>query len=342
MRRPACSPVTRVLAQAIISCALAGAFSGAAYAQGAQGAAAAYPTRPVTIIIPYSPGSSTEPEVRLYAQKMSEYLGQPFTVDFKGGAGSTLGTAFVAKSAPDGYTLLQVSSAIVIAPLLYKNLTYEPLRDFIPLSQMSKKANVIVVAPSFPAKNLQEFIAYARANPEKVNFGTSGAGGPQHLAAAWLHSATNTRVTFIHYKGGSPGFADLMAGRIDVLTNPLAASIPNIKAGKFRALAVTSQERTSLLPDLPSVAEQDPSLKDYEYSAIIGIIAPRNVPAPVISKLSANLMKVAKSPDVVQKLAGGGAVMIGSTPEEFRKLLVNDTEWFRKLIVENNIKLEED
>ena len=308
MRRTDHRLSSRSASLALIAGTAAGILCGAAWAQGA---ATNYPTRPVTIIIPYSPGSSTEPEVRLYAQKMTEYLGQTFTVDFKPGAGSTLGTAYVAKAAPDGYTLLQVSSAVVIAPLLYKNL--------------------------------QEYIAHARANPEKVNFGTSGAGGPQHIAGAWLHSATNTKVTFIHYKGGSPGFADLMAGRIDVLTNPLAASIPNIKAGKFRALAVTSQERTPLLPDLPSVAEQDPAnLKDYEYSAIIGIIAPRNVPAPVISKLSVNLMKAARSPDIVQKLAGGGAVMIGSTPEEFRKLLVNDTERFRKLIAENNIRLEED
>ena len=322
----------------LAACAMVSALSGVSLAQGS---ATTYPVKPVTIVIPYSPGSSTEPEVRLYAQKLTEFLGQPFTVDFKSGAGSTLGTAYVAKAAPDGYTLLQVSSAFVIAPLLYKNLPYDALKDFIPVSQMSKKANVIVVSPAFPARNLQEYIAYARANPDKINFATSGMGGPQHLFGAWLHGATGTRATFIHYKGGSPGATDLLAGRIDVMTTPLASASSFIKSGKLRALAITSLERTAVLPDLPTMAEQDPAnLRDFEYSAIIGILAPRNTPAAVVSKLADNLARTARSPDVIQKLGAGGAQMVGSTPEEFRRLLVSDSERFRKLIVENDIKLE--
>ena len=312
--------------------------SGAAWAQAAIDA---WPSRPVTIVIPYSPGSATESEVRIYAQKLAEILGQPFQVDFKPGGGSTIGTAHVAKAVPDGYTLLQVSSAFIVASLLYRNLPYDATRDFAPISLMSKKPNVLLVSPSFQAKSLSDYIAYARANPGKINFATSGAGGPQHLVGAMLHSATNTRVTFIHYKGGAPGVPDLLAGRVDVLVNPLAMSLSFMQTGKMRALAILSLERTPLSPDTATVSEQEASLSDFEYSAVIGILAPRQVPVALINKIGANFARTAKSPDVAQKLATGGSVMLGTTPEQYRQHIATETERWRKVIRENDIRLEE-
>jgi tripartite-type tricarboxylate transporter receptor subunit TctC len=300
-----------------------------------------FPAKPVTIIVPYSPGSATETEVRIYAQKMTEIMGQSFLVEFKPGAGATLGAAYVAKAAPDGYTLLQVSSAFIIAPLLYKDLPYEPLRDFAPVSLMSKKPNVLLVNPAFPARTLGEYIAYARANPGKLNFATSGGGGPQHLVGAWLHGATDTKVTFIHYKGGAPSVTDLLAGRVDVLMNPLSMSQPMMQSGKMRALAVMSSERVSSAPDTPTVAEQVPTMKDFEYSAVIGIVAPVKTPPAVVNKLSSNFTRAAKSPDVIQKLAPGGSIMIGSTPEQFRQSMAAESVRFRQLIKDNDIRLEE-
>ena len=307
----------------------------------AQSGAEAFPSKPVTIVVPYSPGSATETEVRIYAQKMTEFMANPFLVEFKPGAGATVGSAYVAKAAPDGHTLLQVSAAFIIAPLLYKNLPYEPLRDFAPVSLMSKKPNVLLVSPSFPARTLAEYIAYARANPGKINFATSGGGGPQHLVGAWLHGATDTKVTFIHYKGGAPGATDLMAGRVDVLMNPLSMSQSMIQSGKMRALAVLSTDRATSSPDTPTVVEQLPDLKDFEYSAVIGIVAPRNTPAAVVSKLSANLARTAKSADVIQKLAPGGSIMIGSTPEQFRQSMATESVRYRNLIRDNDIRLDE-
>ena len=307
----------------------------------AQSGAENFPAKPVTIIVPYSPGSATETEVRIYSQKMTELLSQPFVVEFKPGAGATLGAAYVAKSAPDGYTLLQVSAAFIIAPLLYKDLPYEPLRDFAPVSLMSKKPNVLLVSPNFPARTLAEYIAYAKANPGKINFATSGGGGPQHLVGAWIHGATDTKVTFIHYKGGAPGATDLLAGRVDVLMNPLSMSQAMMQSGKMRALAVMSTERVASAPDTPTVAEQMPSMKDFEYSAVIGIVAPKNVPAAVVNKLSANFARTAKSADVAQKLAPGGSIMIGSTPEQFRQSMAAESQRYRQLIKDNDIKLEE-
>lgn len=307
----------------------------------AQVGAETFPSKPVTIVVPYSPGSATETEVRVYAQKMTELLSNPFVVEFKPGAGATVGTAYVAKAAPDGYTLLQVSSAFVIAPLLYKDLPYEPLRDFAAVSLMSKKPNVLLVSPTFPSKSLADYIAYAKANPGKVNFATSGGGGPQHLVGAWLHGATNTKVTFIHYKGGAPGVTDLIAGRVDVLMNPLSMSQSMMQSGKMRALAVLSAERVPGSPETPTVAEQLPNMKDFEYSAVIGIVAPQKVPAPVLSKLSINFATAAKASDVAQKLAPGGSIMIGSTPEQFRQSMVSESARYKKLILENDIKLDE-
>ena len=316
---------------AALSCAVAVAQSGAD----------SFPAKPVTIVIPFAPGSATETEVRIYGQKMTEYLGQPFVVEFKPGAGATVGTAYVAKAPADGYTLLQVSAAFVISPLLYKSVPYDPFRDFAPVSLMSKKPNVLLVNPTFPSRNFSEYIAYARANPGKVNFATSGAGSSLHLMGAWLHSATNTRVTFIHYKGGSPGVPDLLAGRIDVLPSVLIGALGLMQAGKVRPLAVTSLERTAIAPDALTVAEQEPSMKDFEYSAVIGILAPKNTPAAIVSKLGANFAKAARAPDVVQKMAAGGAIMIGSTPEQYRQSLISESERFRKLIKEIDIKLDE-
>ena len=205
-----------------------------------------YPSRPATIIVPFAAGAVTDIETRLYAQKLTESTGRSFVVDYKTGAGSMIGSAHVAKAAADGYTLLATTQAISIAPLLYKNLSFDPLKDFVFVSMMSKRAPMLLATPSLPVKSVTEYIAYARANPGKINIGTSGPAGGAHLSMVWLHHTTNTKATFIHYKGGALSFTALMGGEVDVTIGSVIAMMPNVRAGKARILAVTSAERAKL------------------------------------------------------------------------------------------------
>ncbi len=305
----------------------------------AQGAAGAYPTKPVLVIVPYVPGGAAGNEARLESTKMSSLMGQPFVVDFKPGAGTTVGTAFVARAIPDGYTLLAVPSGFTIFPAFYTDLSFDTLRDFAPISLMTLKHMGLVVYPSFPVKNFSEYIAYAKANPHKVNFGTSGAGDVIHLAGAWMHSATNTPVTFVHYKGSSPRNIDLLSGRIDVAVLSLLSAVPLVQAGKLRLLGITNDSRSPLVPGMPTIAEQ--GIVGFNAALWQGFAAPSGTSSAIISKLSEGFSKVAKAPEVVGPLEAEGSVMVGSTPAQFRKIIEDETVRWRKLIQDNGIKLEE-
>jgi tripartite-type tricarboxylate transporter receptor subunit TctC len=302
-------------------------------------AAQNYPTRTVTIVIPFAAGASSDIETRIYAQKLSESLGQSFVADFKPGAGGTLGTAYVAKSAPDGYTLMAMSGGFNTAPSLYPDLPYDAQKDFTPVSLMSLRSTAILVSPAAPYRNIKEYVAYAKANPRRINVATAGSGGSPHLNAAWFHGLTNTEVTYVHYKGTSAASIDLVAGRVDVFFGTLLSALPNLKAGKVRAIAIANSQRSPLMPDLATAQEQ--GVPGYDYSSIFGIIGPGGMQPAVLNKLAGELAKIARMPDVVKKIEADGGMAVGSTPEQFRTLIAGEIVRYRKIIQDQKIRLEE-
>ena len=305
----------------------------------AQSAVDSYPAKPVTMVIPFAAGGPVDIEGRRHARKLTELTGQSFILEFKPGAGETIGTAAVARATPDGYTLLVASSSFTISPFLYKGLPYDVVKDFAAVSLVSQRSSLLLAHPSFPVKNFAEFLAYARANPGKLNYGTSGPGGVAHLAGAWLQSATNIKVTFVHYKGAGPLQIDMVAGRTEFGTMNVLAALPLLKSGKLIPIAIQSDQRSQLLPNVPTVAEQ--GVPGYNYRGWFGIVVPAATPPGIINKLSDVFSRSAKSPDVAAPLASEGVDTVGSTPAQFRQLIATEMDRWRKLIQDNGIKLEE-
>jgi len=314
-----------------------GVVPGMALAQGT--AAASWPAKPVQVVAPFAAGGSTEVEGRLYAQKLSELTGQPFLLDFRPGAGSTVGVNYVAKAAPDGYTIMINTAAHTITPAIYKNLPYDPVKDIAPITLMSRRPSVLAVHPSLPVNSPAQYIAYAKANPGKVNYGTTGTGGSPHMAGAWLHSLTGTEATFVHYKGSGQLMTDLLAGRLQATTSTFVTLRAHINSGKLRVLGVTTAQRSPLMPELPAIAEQGAA--GYDYSSWLGFLTTAAVPPAIINKLRGELVKVAAAPDINKKLAGDGVTMLANTPEEFRQFIAVELARWRKLVQEMGIKAEE-
>lgn len=301
--------------------------------------AAAFPTRLVTIVMPFPPGGPSEKESRLYAIKLQSLMGQTFLLDYKPGAAGTIAAAMVSKAAPDGHTLLVVTGSFTTYPALYKDLAFDPIKDFAPVSLMTRRTSVLLISPEHPARNFAEYVAYAKANPGKINYATVGAGGIAHLGAAWLHSATQVKVTYVFYKGGAALMQDLMKGRVDATSAPLLSVLPLIKAGKLRALGFMNDRASDLLPDTRTVAEQ--GVPGFNYASWYGLVAPSATPAAIVNKLSANLAIAAKAPEVAVPLEAEGSYMVGSTPAQFRQMLINETVIWKKVVQEAGIKLEQ-
>lgn len=301
--------------------------------------AATFPSRPVTIVMPFPPGGPSEKESRLYATKLQSLLGQPFVMEYKPGAAGTIAAAQVARAKPDGYTILVVTGGFTTIPSLYKDLPFDPVKDFAPISLMTQRTSVLLINPNHPAKTLPEYLAYAKANPGKVNYATVGAGGIAHLGAAWLHSAANVSVTYLFYKGGAALMLDLIEGRLDATSAPLLSVLPQIKAGKLRALGLMNDRRSDLLPGVRTVAEQ--GVPGFNYASWYGLVAPGATPAAIVNKLSENLAITAKAPEVAAPLEAEGSFMVGSTPAEFRRVILTETATWKKVVAEAGIKLEE-
>src|SRR5579864_6222060 len=250
--------------------------------------AQAYPNRTITLVVPFPPGGSTSIVGRLIADKMSELLGQSIVVDNRGGAGGTVGTKAVAKSDPDGYTLLLgYTGTLAIAPSLYRNAGYDPRKDFAPIGMIGYAPASLVVHPSFPAKTVAEAIAYARANPGKVNFGSAGAGTVSHITGEYFARSAGITLMHIPYKGTSPALSDLLGGHIPMAFAPIPSTHANVSAGLLRALAVTGKTRTSLLPDVPTISEA--GMPGFDASLYYGLVAPAGTPRPVIDRLNSAL-----------------------------------------------------
>lgn len=296
-----------------------------------------FPSKPVTVIVPYAPGGFAGIETQVYATKMSALSGQQFLVDYKAGATGAIGAAHVARARPDGYTLLTVTGGFTIFPAFRNDLPFDILKDFAPVSWISSRVSVLLVSNNLPVKNFEEYIAYARANPGKVNFGTAGVGGINHLSGAWIDSATRTKVTYVHFKGTPVG--EVVAGRIDAVPAGLVASLSFIKSGKARALAVMGDERSPQLPGVPTIAEQ--GIPGYNVNSWLGFVAPAATPPAIVNKLSETFNKAAKSPDVAGPMEAEGIRTIGSTPAQLRQLMVTEVERWKKVVQDGNIRLEE-
>ena len=295
--------------------------------------AADYPTRRVTFIIPFTPGSSTEVAARVYTNALTENLQRQFVIDFKPGAGSTIGTNFVAKAPPDGYTLLFFTSSFLTSAAVYKNLPYDPIGDFAPVSLLSKRPLVLVVNPQLPFHSVKDYLAFVRANPGKVNVSTPGSGTASHFASALLYSLTATQVTFIHYKGGAGQLLDLIAGRNQATVVTLESAMPHLKSGKLRPLGITTREHIGTMPTLRPLAEL--GVPDYEYSGGLGVLAPRGTPRPIVQKLSGELARVAKSREVARRMEG--SFMVGSPPEELAESIAASIKRFKEIAREAGI-----
>ena len=304
----------------------------------AQSAADAFPSRPVTLVIPVAAGGPTDVEGRPYSKKMSELLGQPFVLDYKAGAGGTIGTAVVAKAPADGYTLLVIAGSFTVMPAVYKNLAFDTLKDFAPLSLMSEKPQILLASPSFAARTYPEYLAYAKANPGKINLGVTAQAGVNHLMVTWMNTLSNSKVAYIAYKGEGPLLPDLLSGRLDAAAIGVGTAIRLAKAGKVRALGSSLTTRSKVWPDLPTIAEQ--GNPQFSYTSWLGIGAPGGTPVAVVNKLSENFAKTARSAEVTGTLEPDGWVMVGSTPAQFRQLIVTETERWKKVVQDNGIVAE--
>lgn len=317
------------------------ALLGAAAMLLSAGAAAqsSFPAKPVTVIIPFAPGGPVDIEGRRHAARMQEIMGQPFVLDYKPGAGETIGANYVAKSAPDGYTLLVGSASFTINPYLYKNLPYDIMKDFAPVSLVSQRNSMLLARSGFPANNVKELVAYAKANPGKVNWGTTGPGSISHLSGAWFANAAGVDVTLVHYKGAGPAQVDLVAGRTDVGSLTVLASIPLIKAGKVKALGSLANKRSKIMPEVPTIEEQ--GVAGYNASSWFGVLAPAATPAAVVNRLSEGFARTVKSPEVAGPLEAEGLTLVGSTPAQFRQMLVAESERWGRVVKQNGISLEQ-
>jgi tripartite-type tricarboxylate transporter receptor subunit TctC len=286
-----------------------------------------YPTRPITLVVPFPPGGSTTIVARIVADRMAESLGQQFIVDNRGGAGGTLGTRQVAKSAPDGYTLaLGYTGTLAIAPSLFANAGYDPRADFAPIGAIALAPNTLVVHPSFPARSVAELIAYAKANPGKVNYGSAGIGTVGHVAGEAFAMATGIKLVHIPYKGTGPAMTDLLGGHIPLSFAPIPAAHESAKSGLLRMLAVTSLERSALMPEVPTVAES--GVPGFEAVLRYGLVAPAGTPRPIIDRLNAALRAALAAAEVRGRLAVEGAEPLAGSPPDYGAIIDREeTQW---------------
>lgn len=296
----------------------------------AQTPGPAYPTKPVKLVVPYPPGGPTDIVARLVAQKLSEQMGQPFIIDNRPGAGANTGAEMVARSAPDGYTLVVATTAHAINPSLFKNLGYSISKDFAPVSQLTSGPLVIVANPALPVKNITELIALAKSKPGELNFASSGNGQSTHLSAELFASMAGVKMNHIPYKGSAPALTDTMGGQTHLMFDTMLSAMPHVKGGKLKALAVTSATRSPVAPDVPTVAES--GLPGYEAIAWNGLLAPAGTPPEVVARLNAELKKALASPDVKDKFEAQGFAASWTTPTDFGRFLTVEVDKWAKVV----------
>jgi tripartite-type tricarboxylate transporter receptor subunit TctC len=306
------------------------------FAQG-QGAAESWPARPVRLVIGLAPGGGTDIQARLFAQKLSENFGKPFVVENRTGAGGTVAYAQVAKSTPDGYTLMGITSGFTITPSIYTRLSYDPQKDFAPVSLVVQAPFLLLIHPSLPVRTVKDLVALARARPGTLDAGTAGYGSSTHMAFEQFRVAAGVKITAVPYKGTGPALIDAIAGQVHMLFGNVLSTLGYVKAGKLRVLGVSTAKRSAVLPDVPSIAESGLS---YEDSTWFGVLAPAGTPPAIVGRLNAELVKISRLPEVVERLAPDGGESVGSTPEQFARQIAADIARWRKLVRDAGIRLE--
>ena len=297
-----------------------------------------FPSRPIRIVVPFPPGGGTDVGTRVIAQKLQESLGQPVLVENKGGAAGILGTEYTAKAAPDGYTIMMGNIGThAINVSLYKSLSYDPVKDFVPISQVAGLPMLLLVHPSVKANSVAELVALAKANPGTLNYSSSGAGGMPHVSGALFASMTGIQMVHVPYKGGGPAVADLIAGHVSLSFATALESLPHVKGGRLRALAVSSARRSVAAPELPTIAETVPG---YESGSWLALFAPAGTPKEIAAKLAAEASRIVNLPDVRERLLQQGAEPIGGTPEQLSATQQADIAKYARVIRESGFKPE--
>ena len=312
------------------------AFAAAMTVTGAM--AQAWPSRPITLIVPFPAGGTTDVLARALGERLQQSLGQPVVIESKPGAGATIGADFVAKARPDGYTLLVGAVHHTIATSVYKKLPYDFQKDLAPLTTIAMVPNVLVVNAATPAKNVNELVALLKADPAKANYGSNGNGTAQHLIGTQFQNNTGAKLTHIAYKGSGPLATDLLGGQVLMSFDTITPVLPHIKAGKLRPLAVTTATRSPALPDVPTLDEA--GLKGFNIGTWFGVLAPVTTPKDIQARLSSEMVKIIKSPEFRQRMADIGADPIGDSPEQMAQTIKAETEKFGKLVKDANVVIE--
>ncbi len=298
-----------------------------------------YPNRPVRVVVPFPPGGLNDVVARGIAQKLGEHLGQSVIIENRGGATGTIGTAAVAKAPADGYTLLSSgSTTAAVAPHLYANLPYDQAKDLVAVGRIGAVSSIVLVHPSVPVNTMAELIALMKAKPGTINFGSGGSGGSQHIGAELLKMLTGVSMTHVPYKGGGPAMIDLVGGQIAMMIEPMPSALPQLRAGKVKALAVTTPGRSSAVPNLPTVAEA--GVPGYDLTIWLGFFAPAGTPREAIAKLNAELARVLRNPEMRERLALQGVDPIIDTPEEFGTYVREEIARWGKVVRDAGVKLD--
>ena len=328
-------PISRRLASTTVLVALAVAVTFSSTAALAQ---ASFPSKSITMIVPFPPGGHTDLVARVIAQKMSESMGQSVVVDNRGGANGNFGAMLAVRAAADGYTLLYNTSSITLSPALYKSLSYDVKRDLAPVALTAVVPLALVVGPNVPANTVSEFIAYAKVNPGKLSYGSAGNGNVTHLGAFQFVRANGIDAVHVPYKGSAPADIDLVGGQIQFMTDTVNSVMPFVRDKRLKMLAVTTPKRMSLFPDVPTLAES--GMPGFEVGAWQGLMVPANTPKPIIQRLNAEVMKALQSPDVRQKLALQGAEPLGSTPEAYGEYIQTELNRWGNVVKQTGVTLE--
>ena len=301
-------------------------------------AAQTYPSKPVRLIVPFAPGGFTDVVARILGQRLSISMGQQFIIENKAGAGSTIGTDFVAKSAPDGYTLVMISTTHVISPWIYKSMPYDPIKGFVPVTKLVDSPYVLLVNPKVPARNVQEFIALAKASPDTLRYASSGNGSSQHLMGGLFASLTGTKLQHVPYRGSSGAATDLVAGVVESSFAGVPNALAQVPAGRLRALAVTTAKRIPQLPDVPTL--QEAGVPGYEASVWLALLAPAGTPRDIVNRLNAEVAKLMESAETRKALYEAGVEVSLSTPDALGEYMVKEMERWGKVVKDTGTKLE--
>jgi tripartite-type tricarboxylate transporter receptor subunit TctC len=315
----------------ITACCVALLFSAAVLAQ-------AYPAHPVKILVPFAPGGPTDAMARILAQKLTENLGEPFVVENRAGAGGNIGMGIAAKAAPDGYTLIMVSSSFVVNPGLYSKVPYDAYKDFAPITLAAASPNLIVVNPSVPAKNIQELVALVKANPGKYSYAQPGVGTTPHLSGELFRLAFGLDIVSAPFSGAGPAITAVLAGHTQVAVTALPPAMSHVKAGALRALAVTGRKRSPELPDVPTMAES--GISGQEAETMQGLLAPAGTPREIVDRLQREIAKIVALPDIKEKLAAMGFDPVANTPEQFAAYINAEIIRWGKVVREANLKVD--